>query len=73
MRIYMNGSTGGDQKRGGAGVYIEDENRNSILEASEYCSSYSSEGVTTVKALEWLVKKTAMLHCALTACRYMKF
>ena len=63
LRIYTDGSTGGDQKRGGACIYIEDEDGNSILEASypagEYCSSYSGEGVAAVKALEWLVENPA--------------
>ena len=57
-RIYTDGSTNDKQEKGGAGVFIEDQNGNTLLEASypagKMCSSFTGEGVAALKALEWL-------------------
>ena len=55
--IYTDGSTGGDQKDGGAGMYIEDRDRVTIEErsfpAGELCSSYAGECVALLEAIKW--------------------
>ena len=59
--IFTDGSTDGNQNRGGAGVYIRDR-RNGSTEslcyaAGEICSSYGAEGVALFRAIEWLCEK----------------
>ena len=55
--IYTDGSTGGDQKDGGAGMFIEDRNKVMIEErsfpAGELCSSYAGECVALLEAIRW--------------------
>ena len=56
--IYTDGSTDGNQNRGGAGVYVQDrrgdrEERMSFA-AGEICSSYGAESVALLRALEWI-------------------
>ena len=66
--IFTDGSTDGNQNRGGAGVFIHDK-RSDVEErlcypAGEICSSYGAEGVALLRALEWLEKakvKTATI------------
>ena len=52
--IYTDGSTGGDQKDGGAGMFIEDRSRVTIEErgfpARELCSSYAGECLALLEA-----------------------
>ena len=56
--IFTDGSTDGDQNRGGAGVHIQDRRNNNIVNlryaAGEICSSYGAEGVALYRAVEWL-------------------
>jgi len=58
--IYTDGSTDGSQENGGAGVYIEDEQGNTLLQTSfaagKYCSSYSGECVAMLRTVEWLLE-----------------
>ena len=62
--IFTDGSTDGNQNKGGAGVYIHDR-RSDVEErfsypAGEICSSYGAEGVALLRALEWLEKAKAV-------------
>jgi ribonuclease HI len=56
--IYTDGSTDGNQNRGGAGVYIMDRRTGNEISrsfaAGEICSSYAAENVALLRALEWL-------------------
>ena len=58
VRIYTDGSTDENQENGGAGVFIESSEGESLYEASfpagKYCSSYTGECVAALKALEWI-------------------
>ena len=58
IEIYTDGSTAGDQRNGGAGVYIKDKNQNTLLEefmaAGQMCSSYDAECVAMASATQWL-------------------
>ena len=68
ITIYTDGSTDGNQEKGGAGVYIHDATSSTILEesypAGRYCSSYGGECVAMLKALEWLQRNpTPSLIC----------
>ena len=57
--IYTDGSTDGSQENGGAGVFIEDEYGNTLLQTSfaagKYCSSYSGECVAMLRTIELLL------------------
>ena len=59
--IYTDGSTGGNQELGGAGVFIIDTRTGTETRerhaAGSICSSYAAEGVAFLKALEWLEEK----------------
>ena len=56
--IYTDGSTDGNQNRGGAGVYIQNRTTQEEVKlsfaAGAICSSYGAEGVALLRALEWL-------------------
>ena len=56
--VYTDGSTDGNQENGGAGVYIEDtrtgEQHEFSYPAGKLCSSYGSECLALLKALEWI-------------------
>merc|ERR1712159_549095 len=58
VEVYTDGSTSGSQKNGGAGVFIQDREGNTLLEdakaAGELCSSYDGECVALISALEWI-------------------
>ena len=58
VTIYTDGSTNADQENGGAGVYIEDMQKQTLLEesypAGKLCSSYGGECVALLHALRWL-------------------
>ena len=60
VRIFTDGSTGGDQTNGGAGVYIESNEGRIIHQASypagKLCSSYTGECVAMLEALKWLLE-----------------
>ena len=61
VRIFTDGSTGGDQTNGGAGVHIECSRTGRILQQASYpagkmCSSYTGECVALVEALKWLLE-----------------
>ena len=61
--IYTDGSTDGNQNRGGAGVYIVDRRTGNEIRrsfaAGEICSSYAAENVALLRALEWLEVNSA--------------
>ena len=67
-RIYTDGSTDSQQRNGGAGVFITDENGNVLLEASypagKICSSYSGEAIAALRALEW-VEENGVQKCTI--------
>ena len=56
--IYTDGSTDSNQENGGAGVFIHDEENNTILEeakpAGKLCSSYAGECAALFHALTWM-------------------
>ena len=56
--VYTDGSTGGDQTMGGAGVLVEDDLGNLISEmsfpAGVYCSSFGGESVAFLEAIRWI-------------------
>ena len=58
VEIYTDGSTSGEQKNGGAGVFAQDRTGQVLLEdwkaAGELCSSYDGECVAMKTALEWI-------------------
>jgi len=61
--IYTDGSTDGNQERGGAGIYVEDINHNEVLAlstpAGRFCTSYSGEAVAMLHCLDWLTEEEA--------------
>jgi ribonuclease HI len=61
IEIYTDGSTAGDQRNGGAGVYIKDRNQNTVLEesmaAGKMCSSYDAECMALASATLWLTNQ----------------
>ena len=58
VEIFTDGSTSGDQQKGGAGVFVQDRNGNTLHEefkaAGRICSSYDGECVAMLLALEWI-------------------
>ena len=58
IEIYTDGSTSGNQQKGGAGVFAQDRNGNTLLEdykaAGAICSSYDGECVAMIMALDWI-------------------
>ena len=61
IEIYTDGSTAGDQKNGGAGIFAQDSNGNILLErskpAGKLCSSYDGESVACLDAVKWIEEK----------------
>ena len=60
--VYTDGSTDANQENGGAGIFIHDNNNQTLLEKSEpagqLCSSYAAEGAAFWHALTWLRNNT---------------
>ena len=58
VELYTDGSTSGKQKRGGAGLFIQNSRGEKLYEeakpAGEFCSSYDGECVAMMRALEWI-------------------
>ena len=58
VEVYTDGSTAGNQQNGGAGVFIQDRNGNTLLEravpAGRLCSSYDGESAAFLEALKWV-------------------
>lgn len=58
IEIYTDGSTSGQQRNGGAGIYVQDRTGNQIYEkstaAGEFCSSYDGECVAMNIAIDWI-------------------
>ena len=56
--VYTDGSTSGNQANGGAGIYVEDNNNNAVIEESRpagiLCSSYAGECAALFHALRWM-------------------
>ena len=69
IHIYTDGSTSGDQKNGGAGIYVETREGEKLHEeswpAGSLCSSYTGECVAFLRALEWIerVNEQDVLIC----------
>ena len=61
VEIYTDGSTAGDQKNGGAGIFAQDRNGNTLMEkarpAGKLCSSYDGESVACLEAVKWIEEK----------------
>ena len=61
IEIYTDGSTSGNQQKGGAGVFAQDRNGNTLYEdyraAGSICSSYDGECVAMIMALEWIQQR----------------
>ena len=59
VEVYTDGSTSGNQERGGAGVFIRTVSGETLVEhaipAGAICSSYTAEGIALSKALDWLL------------------
>lgn len=58
IEIYTDGSTGGDQRDGGAGIYIRNRAGDTLEEiskaAGKICSSYNGETVAMEEATKWI-------------------
>ena len=57
VQIFVDGSTSGDQRYGGAGIYVttkEDRLHEESLPAGKYCSSFSAECRAFLQALTWI-------------------
>jgi ribonuclease HI len=56
--VYTDGSTAGDQTNGGAGIFIQDREGQTLLEESKpagaLCSSYDAECVALESATDWI-------------------
>ena len=61
VELFTDGSTSGDQQKGGAGVFVQDKSGNILHEeykaAGAICSSYDGECVAMLMALEWIERK----------------
>jgi ribonuclease HI len=61
VEIFTDGSTSGQQMNGGAGVFVQDRNGNTLHEearaAGELCSSYDGECVAILAAYEWIASR----------------
>ena len=61
IEIFTDGSTSGNQQQGGAGVFAQDHNGNTLYEdfraAGTICSSYDGECVAMSMALEWIQQR----------------
>ena len=57
-KLYTDGSTDGNQEKGGAGLFVTDENGHEIHQAhfpaGELCSSFQAECIAMAKALDWI-------------------
>lgn len=61
--MYTDGSTSGTQERGGAGLYVQRQDgaeERLCWAAGKYCSSYGSECVAFLRALEWAEENHVM-------------
>lgn len=60
LTVYTDGSTSGNQEKGGAGIYIHDRNGETITTMCEpagtYCSSYSGECMALLHTLKWIAR-----------------
>ena len=70
IELFTDGSTSGNQQNGGAGVFAQDNNGNTLLEehkaAGSICSSYDGECVAMLMALDWIEKREEQeLHYAI--------
>ena len=58
VEIFTDGSTAGDQRNGGAGIFIQDRTGTTLLEMSKpagsLCSSYDGETVACIEAMRWI-------------------
>ena len=56
--LYTDGSTDGNQERGGAGLFVTDKYNQEIHQAQfpagKLCSSFQAECIAMAKALEWI-------------------
>ena len=58
VEIFTDGSTSGDQRNGGAGIFIQNRTGETLVEmakpAGVRCSSYDGETVACIEALKWI-------------------
>ena len=58
IEIYTDGSTSGDQRKGGAGIFIQNREGTILMEksipAGSLCLSYDGESVACLEALRWI-------------------
>ena len=58
IEIYTDGSTSGNQQKGGAGIFVQNREGACLLEMSKpagsLCSSYDGEAVACIEALRWI-------------------
>ena len=70
VEMFTDGSTSGNQQNGGAGVFAQDRNGDTLYEgykaAGTICSSYDGECVAMTMALEWISnQKNPEIHYAI--------
>ena len=69
IEIFTDGSTAGNQQNGGAGVFAQDKNGNTLLEMSKpagsMCSSYDGETVACIEALRWISSQSSQKSYAI--------
>ena len=65
VNVYTDGSTSGKQTRGGAGIFIENNNGDILHKesrpAGKLCSSYTGECVALLMAFEWIATQPTVL------------
>jgi len=58
IEVYTDGSTSGNQQKGGAGIFAQNREGVCLLEMSKpagsLCSSYDGEAVACIEALRWI-------------------
>ena len=58
VEVYTDGTTAGDQKNGGAGIFAQNRAGETLLEVSKpagsVCSSYDGESVACLEAVRWI-------------------
>ena len=64
ITIFTDGSTSGRQERGGAGVFVQDEQSKEMITemsfaAGRFCSSYTGECVGLLEAMRWVKNREA--------------
>ena len=61
VKIFVDGSTSGNQQNGGAGIFVtteEEELHTESLPAGRFCSSFSAECCAFLRALTWIQQES---------------